>query len=219
MTSFDVAHVEAGGLPHHYQEGTELPGGLSVTKLSVGPYDNNAYVLADIDAGEALLVDAANEPERLLDLLRGLTLLGVVTTHRHADHTYALRDVLRATNAWSAAHPGDADELPAAPDRLVEDGDTITVGGFSVSVVHTPGHTDGSICLKLPHPQILTGDALFPGGVGKTNGTTAFAQAIGSVERNVFTLPTETRISPGHGDDTLVGTEAPHLEEWRARGW
>lgn len=222
MTGFDLAHVEAGGPPHQYRwpEGGGQPqGALAVTKLSVGPYDNNVYLLADPDAGEALIVDAANEAERVLDQLGGLTLLGVVTTHRHPDHTYALREVLRATGAWSGAHPGDADDLPVRPDRLLEHDDTIQVGAFTVRVVHTPGHTDGSICFQLPHAQLLTGDALFPGGVGKTTSPATFTQAITSVERHVFTLPGETRVSPGHGDDTNVAREAPHLEEWRARGW
>jgi glyoxylase-like metal-dependent hydrolase (beta-lactamase superfamily II) len=86
-------------------------------------------------------------------------------------------------------------------------------------VLHTPGHTEGSISFKLPSSQVLTGDALFPGGPGRTEGRAAFDQAIASIEQHLFTLPAETRVSPGHGDDTLVGTEAPHLEEWRARGW
>jgi glyoxylase-like metal-dependent hydrolase (beta-lactamase superfamily II) len=214
MADFDPAHVEPGGPPHRYPEG-----GLSVTKLSVGPYDNNVYVLADRDAGEALLADAANEAGRVLAELRGLRLVGVVTTHRHADHSVALAEVLRATGAWSGAHPGDADDLPVRPDRRLEHGDVLTVGAWSVRVLHTPGHTDGSISVRLPHPQVLTGDALFPGGVGKTTSPDAFRQAIESVERHLFVLPGDTRISPGHGDDTRVGAEVGQLDAWRARGW
>lgn len=214
MAEFDVAHVQPGGPAHRYSEGK-----LAVTKLAVGPYDNNVYVLTDPDSMETLVVDAANEAERVIEQLRGLNVLGVVTTHRHPDHTFALREVLRATGAWSGAHPADADDIPVRPDRPLEHGTVLPVGQFQVTVLHTPGHTDGSISFQLPHAQLLTGDALFPGGVGKTENDAAFAQAIDSVERHVFVLPAETRISPGHGDDSFVGREAPSLDEWKARGW
>lgn len=214
MAEFDVAHVEPGGPAHRYAEGK-----LAVTKLSVGPYDNNVYILTDPDSMETLVVDAANEAELLIDQLKGLRVLGVATTHRHPDHTFALRQVLTATGAWSGAHPADADDIPVRPDRPLEHGATIPVGQFQVKVLHTPGHTAGSISFQLPHAQLLTGDALFPGGVGKTENSEAFAQAIDSVERHVFVLPPETRVSPGHGDDTYVGRESPQLDDWKQRGW
>jgi glyoxylase-like metal-dependent hydrolase (beta-lactamase superfamily II) len=218
MADFDPAHVEPGGHAHHY------PGGpLTVTKLAVGPHHNNAYLLADSESGDALLVDAANEAERLLELLAGVRLIGVVTTHSHPDHIQALPDVLRAHDVWNGAHPADADEIAnqvgVRPDRPLEDGDTIAIGRVEVGVLHTPGHTEGSICFKPPSDQLLTGDAVFPGGVGKTVGKQAFDQAIDSFERRVLPLGPETRISPGHGDDTWIGNEAPHLDEWKARGW
>jgi glyoxylase-like metal-dependent hydrolase (beta-lactamase superfamily II) len=194
-----------------------------VSKLSVGPFDNNAYLLADPETGEALLVDAANEAERLLGLLEGVKLVGIVTTHRHADHIQALTAVLKAHEVWNGAHPADADEIAnlvgVRPDRLLEHGATIRVGRFEVGVLHTPGHTEGSISFRLPSSQVLTGDALFPGGVGKTQGRAAFEQAIDSAERHLLSLPGETRISPGHGDDTEVARELPQLDEWKARGW
>ena len=218
MTDFDPAHVEPGGPPHRYPDGP-----LVVTKLSVGPFDNNAYLLVDPEVGEALLVDAANEPERLLDLLRGLTLVGVVTTHRHPDHIQALTAVLKAHDVWNGAHPADADDIAGQvgvrPDRPLEHGATIGVGRFDIGVLHTPGHTEGSISFALPTSQVLTGDALFPGGVGKTVGRAAFEQAIGSAERHLLSLPGSTRLSPGHGDDTEVARELPQLDEWKARGW
>jgi glyoxylase-like metal-dependent hydrolase (beta-lactamase superfamily II) len=218
MADFDSAHVEPGGPPHRY------PGGQPVvSKLSVGPFDNNAYLLADPETGEALLVDAANEAERLLGLLEGVQLVGIVTTHRHADHIQALTAVLKAHDVWNGAHPADADEIAnlvgVRPDRLLEHGATIRVGRFEVGVLHTPGHTEGSISFRLPSSQVLTGDALFPGGVGKTVGRAAFEQAIDSAERHLLSLPGETRISPGHGDDTEVARELPQLDEWKARGW
>jgi glyoxylase-like metal-dependent hydrolase (beta-lactamase superfamily II) len=218
MVDFDPAHVERGGPVHRY------PGGpLLVTKLSVGPYDNNAYVLVDSETRQALLVDAANEEERLLELLRGVELVGVVTTHRHPDHIQALPGVLREHHVWNGAHPADAgaiaSQVGVRPDRPLEHGDTVAVGRFEVGVLHTPGHTEGSISFKLPSEHVLTGDAVFPGGVGSTIGREAFDQAIASAERHVLSLGDQTRISPGHGDDTWAGKEAPHLDEWKARGW
>ena len=219
MASFDPAHVEQGGPPHRYPDSP-----LRVVKLHVGPWENNAYLLHDPQSNEALLVDAANEADRLLsELLAGVELVGIVTTHRHPDHIQALQAVLRKHDVWNGAHPADAgaiaDEVGVTPDRVLEHGDTIGVGGWGVTVLHTPGHTEGSISFELPSSQVLTGDALFPGGPGKTEGRAAFDQAIASIEEHLFTLPAETRVSPGHGDDTWVGNEAPHLEEWRARGW
>ena len=208
MADFDPAHVERGGPPHRYPDGP-----LLVTKLSVGPYDNNAYLLIDSETRQALLVDAASEEERLLELLRGVELAGIVTTHRHPDHIQALPAVLRAHDVWNGAHPADAGEIArqvgVRPDRPLEHGDTLTVGRFEVGVLHTPGHTEGSISFKLPSDHVLTGDAVFPGGVGNTIGREAFEQAIASAERHVLSL----------GDDTSVGIEAPHLDEWKARGW
>jgi glyoxylase-like metal-dependent hydrolase (beta-lactamase superfamily II) len=219
MPSFDPAHVEPGGPPHRHADGP-----LRVVKLSVGPYDNNAYLVHDPQSNEALLVDAANEAERLLgELLGDVRLVGVATTHRHPDHSYALAEVLRAHQVWNGAHPADAGAIAAqtgvTPDRELLHGETIQVGGWGVTVLHTPGHTAGSICFRLPSSAVLTGDALFPGGVGKTDGPAAFRQAIASAEQHLLSLPAETRIAPGHGDDTFVGREAPQLDEWKARGW
>ena len=220
MARFDPAHVTPGGPPHRYQQ----PGPLEVTKLSVGPFDNNAYLLHDPQTDEALLVDAANEAERLLaELIGDARLVGIVTTHRHYDHSQALAGVLRAHEVWNGAHPADADaiaeQVGITPDRVLQHGDTLRVGAHTVTVLHTPGHTEGSISFKLPSMQVLTGDALFPGGVGKTEGRAAFEQAIDSAEQHLLSLPGETRLSPGHGDDTEVRRELPHLDEWRARGW
>jgi glyoxylase-like metal-dependent hydrolase (beta-lactamase superfamily II) len=218
MREFDPAHVERGGPPHRYPDGP-----LVVTKLSVGPYDNNAYLLVDSETREALLVDAANEEERLLELLREVQLVGIVTTHRHPDHIQALPAVLAAHDVWNGAHPADAGEITrqvgVKPDRPLEDGDTVAVGRFEIAVLHTPGHTEGSLSFKLPSEHVLTGDALFPGGVGKTETRDDFLQAIASAERKLLSLGDGTRLSPGHGDDTWVGNEAPHLDEWRERGW
>jgi glyoxylase-like metal-dependent hydrolase (beta-lactamase superfamily II) len=197
---------------------------LTITKLSVGPMDNNAYLLRCRRTGEQLLIDAANEPDRLLELVGDGGLATVVTTHRHQDHWVGLADVLAATGAASVAHPADAGELPTVT-RTVEDGDRVRVGGCPLSVTHLVGHTPGSIALRYDdpagHPHLFTGDSLFPGGVGNTFGSKQdFQSLINDVEHKLFDrLPDDTWFYPGHGNDSTLGAERPSIPEWRARGW
>jgi glyoxylase-like metal-dependent hydrolase (beta-lactamase superfamily II) len=202
----------------------ELPD-LTITKLSVGPMDNNAYLLRCRATGEQVLIDAANEPERLLALVGDAGLARVVTTHRHGDHWQALAAVLAATGARAVAHPDDAAALPVRVDEPVVDGDAVPVGTCALEVIHLIGHTPGSIALlyrdPAGSPHLFTGDSLFPGGVGNTQGDPArFASLIHDVQTKLFDrLPDETRVYPGHGRDTTLGEERPALPEWRARGW
>jgi len=194
---------------------------LAVTKMSVGPMDNNAYLLRCTDTGEQVLIDAANEPERLLSLAGDAGLTTVITTHRHADHWQALSAVVSATGARAVAHRDDAAALPVPVDTVV-DGDTLPVGTCTLEVIHLVGHTPGSIALLFrDRLWLFTGDSLFPGGVGNTQGDPArFASLIDDVEHKLFDrLPDETVVYPGHGADTTLGTERPAIPEWRARGW
>ena len=200
---------------------------LSITKLSVGPMDNNAYLLVCRATNEALLIDAASEPDRLADLVGASPtrpeLQHLVTTHRHADHWQALGAVAGMFQTRQIAHPLDAPELPIPMDELVEQGDTVRFGEIELEVVHLRGHTPGSIALVYrgaDHPHIFTGDSLFPGGPGKTAGPAEFTSLINDLEERVFgPLPDETWVYPGHGDDTTLGRERPQLGEWRKRGW
>jgi glyoxylase-like metal-dependent hydrolase (beta-lactamase superfamily II) len=201
----------------------ELPQ-LVLSKLSVGPMDNNAYLLRCRTTGEQLLVDAANEPDRLLDLVGPDGLVGVVTTHRHRDHWQGLADVVAATGARTYAHPLDAPELPVPTEGLLSDGDTLRFGAVELSVIHLVGHTPGSIALVYDDPEgdshVFTGDCLFPGGVGRTTSPEDFASLLEGVSTKLFgRLADETSVYPGHGDDTTIGAERPHLAEWQARGW
>jgi glyoxylase-like metal-dependent hydrolase (beta-lactamase superfamily II) len=211
--------VTVGGTP----DVRELAG-LVITKVAVGPMNNNCYLLRCRDTGEQLLVDAANEADTLIGMLGG-PLERIVTTHQHADHWQALAAVRKATGARTTAHPLDAEGIPVATDEEVVDGATITVGRAALRVVHIVGHTPGSISLVYDdpagHPHLFTGDCLFPGGVGSTFGDQAkFASLLDDVETKLFgTLPDETWVYPGHGDDTTLGAERPHLAEWRERGW
>jgi len=199
-------------------------GPLTISKLSVGPMDNNAYLLRCADTGDQLLIDAANEPEKLLALIGDAGLTSVVTTHRHADHWSALAEVVAATGARAYAHPLDAPELPV-PTELVDEGDTVPVGSCALEVIHLVGHTPGSIALLYRDPagppHLFTGDSLFPGGVGNTWGDpAAFASLIDDVEQKLFgKLPDDTWFYPGHGADSTLGAQRPAIPEWRARGW
>jgi glyoxylase-like metal-dependent hydrolase (beta-lactamase superfamily II) len=211
--------VTPGGEP----DVRELPE-LTITKVSVGPMDNNAYLLRCRSTGEQLLIDAANDPDRLISVIGPSGLSTVVTTHRHADHWFALEDVVEATGAASVAHPADAPELPVVTST-VEDAGTLGVGQVTLEVIHLVGHTPGSIALLYRDPDgiphLFTGDSLFPGGVGNTRGNAEdFASLIDDVEHKLFDrLPDETWFYPGHGKDSTLGRERPAIPEWRARGW
>jgi glyoxylase-like metal-dependent hydrolase (beta-lactamase superfamily II) len=207
----------------------ELPG-LTIRKLAVSEMANNAYLLTDTGtgpgAGRSVLVDAAAEPAALLALVADADLRAVVTTHGHWDHHRALPEVVSATGAETIAHPADAGDLPVPVTRTVEHGDTVPVGDQTLEVVHLRGHTPGSIALVWRGPEgagthVFTGDSLFPGGVGNTQEDPArFTSLIGDVEARLFdVLPDDTWVYPGHGKDTTLGAERPHLGEWRARGW
>jgi glyoxylase-like metal-dependent hydrolase (beta-lactamase superfamily II) len=205
----------------------ELPG-LMITKVAVGPMDNNAYLLRCTQTGELALIEAANDADTLLGLISDVPLATIITTHRHWDHHAALPAVQQATGAATAAHPDDAPGMPIAVTRPVRHGDTIEVGNARLSVIHLRGHTPGSIALcydangeLAAQPHLFTGDSLFPGGPGNTDhDAERFNSLMTDLENRVFAeLPDGTWVYPGHGGDTTLGTERPHLAEWRARGW
>ncbi|SCL15639.1 Glyoxylase, beta-lactamase superfamily II [Micromonospora nigra] len=198
--------------------------GLTITKVSVGPMDNNAYLLRCRTTGEQVLIDAANEAPRLLDLVGEAGLAAVVTTHQHMDHWVALEEVVAATGARALVHEEDRAGLPIEAQTVAE-GDTVAVGRCALEVIHVRGHTPGSIALLYRDPagvpHLFTGDSLFPGGVGNTDqDPQRFAALIDDVEHKLFDrLPDETWFYPGHGDDSTLGAERASLPQWRARGW
>ncbi|MEU8542634.1 MBL fold metallo-hydrolase [Streptomyces sp. NPDC048717] len=212
--------VKVGG-PADVHELTDL----MISKVAVGAMNNNAYLLRCRATGEQLLIDAAAEAGTLLTLIGDDGIAAVVTTHRHGDHWQALAEVAEATGARTYAGAYDAEGIPVRTDVLVKDGDTIPVGRVRLTARHLVGHTPGSIALVYDdphgHPHVFTGDCLFPGGVGNTwKDPEAFASLIRDVETKLFdVLPDETWIYPGHGGDTTLGDERPHLAEWRERGW
>lgn len=201
----------------------ELPA-LIVSKIAVGPMSNNSYLLRCRDTGEQVLIDAAAEPQALLDLIGEDGIEAVITTHRHGDHWQALGEVVAATGATTVAGRYDAEGIPVMTDVLLDDGDEIAFGSVVLRAIHLVGHTPGSIALLYDDPEgqphLFTGDCLFPGGVGKTAGPEDFASLYDGVVAKIFDLlPDETWVYPGHGDDTTVGAERPQLQEWASRGW
>jgi glyoxylase-like metal-dependent hydrolase (beta-lactamase superfamily II) len=201
--------------------------GLTVTKIAVGPMDNNAYLLRCTSTGQGLLIDAANEAPRLIEMIGDTPVGIIVTTHQHADHWQALPQVVKQTGADVVAHPADADGLPVPVNRPAQDGDVLAFGDCTVSLIHLRGHTPGGLAVLYDaggplsdSPHLFTGDSLFPGGVGKTNSPEDFTSLLTDVTERLFDrLPDATWVYPGHGNDTTLEVERPHLGEWRERGW
>ncbi len=219
--------VSVGGAP----DVRELPG-LTITKVAVDEQmSNNCYLLRCTETGDQVLVDAADDSATLLALTGDAGLSCVVTTHQHWDHHRALAAVVAATGAEAVAGEPDAQAIteqtgvPVA--RSLLHGDTVAVGVATLQVIAIAGHTPGSIALQYDdpapggHSHLFTGDSLFPGGVGATFGdAAAFAQLVDEVEAKLFgTLADDTWVYPGHGGDTVLGVERPHVDEWRSRGW
>ncbi|HLS73023.1 MAG TPA: MBL fold metallo-hydrolase [Actinomycetaceae bacterium] len=208
---------------------TEPLGALTLRTLSVSEMDNIVYLL---DAGDQLLIDAADDAEAILALAAPDRLRTVVTTHRHWDHHRALPEVVAATGARTAAGEEDSDDLPVTVDRRLRHGDRVAVddaGAVVLEVIGLRGHTPGSVALAYtedatgPQPgrvHLFVGDSLFPGGVGKTAGPAEFTSLLDDVEQRLFAVyPDDTVVWPGHGLPTTLGAERPHLPDWRRRGW
>jgi glyoxylase-like metal-dependent hydrolase (beta-lactamase superfamily II) len=200
--------------PAHYESTA-----VRVEKVVVGPFENNAFVVRCRSTGEAILVDAANEHELLVPLCQALGVRRVLTTHGHWDHIQAVEAVREAGIDVGVAAE-DAKMLPSY-DFVIGDEEVIEVGDLRLRAIHTPGHTPGSTSFLVDgEPLLFSGDTLFPGGPGNTLFEGAsFEQIIASIDRRLFTLPADLLVLPGHGLDTTLGTERPHLQEWVDRGW
>jgi glyoxylase-like metal-dependent hydrolase (beta-lactamase superfamily II) len=200
--------------PAHYDDSR-----VRVDKIVVGPFENNVFVVRCKGTGEAVIIDAANEHELLLEVSRATGVRRVLTTHGHWDHIQAVTQ-LRDAGIDVGIAADDAEMLPAY-DFVIPDDEEIAVGELRFHTIHTPGHTAGSTCFLLERtPLLFTGDTLFPGGPGNTSLPGGdFPTIITSLERRLFTLPEDLLVLPGHGLDTTIGTERPHLQEWVDRGW
>lgn len=212
-------HVSVGG-PADVRE---LPR-VTLSKLAVGPMDNNAYLLRCARTGAQILIDAAAEPDRLMDLIGPSGLVAIVTTHRHPDHWGALAQIHERTGAPVIAHIDDAPGIDVPVSQPIREGHVITFGDCALTTIHLVGHTPGSLVLSYDDPDghnhLFTGDCLFPGGVGRTWSDADFDTLYEGVVSKIFDkYDDETWIYPGHGADTILGNERPHLQEWRERGW
>jgi glyoxylase-like metal-dependent hydrolase (beta-lactamase superfamily II) len=200
--------------PAHYETAD-----VRIEKIVVGPFENNVFVVRCRATGEAVLVDAANEHELLVPVSRATGVRRVLTTHGHFDHIQAV-EAMRDAGIDVGIAAADAEMLPSY-DFTIPDDDVIQVGDLRLRTIHTPGHTPGSTCFLLEgHPVLFSGDTLFPGGAGNTFGSeSAFAEILQSIDRRLFTLPAGVLVMPGHGLDTTIGEERPHLDDWAQRGW
>ena len=199
----------------HYEDSR-----AEIHRVVVGPMDNNVYVLRCRETGDSVLIDAANEHEKLLEMCQRLGVRKVLETHGHWDHIQAVPAV-REAGYDVGVTSADAEMLPSY-DFVLDDDSVIEVGRLRLRSIATPGHTPGSICFRLEgSPVLFSGDTLFPGGPGNTKFPGGdFPTIIGSIQDRLFSpLPADTIVMPGHGDDTTIGTESPHLQEWIDRGW
>jgi glyoxylase-like metal-dependent hydrolase (beta-lactamase superfamily II) len=194
---------------------------LEVHKVVVGPYDNNVFIVRCKSTGDAVLIDAANEHEMLLDLCQRLGVRRVLETHGHWDHIQAV-PAMREAGYEVAVTAEDAPRLvDVGYDVFLQEGDVIEVGKLRLHAILNPGHTPGSMSFKVENaPLLFTGDTLFPGGPGNATFEGGdFDTIIQSIDTKLFTFPANTIVLPGHGDDTTIGTERPHLQTWVERGW
>ena len=191
--------------------------GLQIDRLLLGPFGTNCYILTCPKTGKSVLVDTPAEGDKILERLKESDPQYIIITHNHMDHLGAFNEVRTGLRIPVAIQPEDAKKLPSQPEILLKDGDSISFGKVKLKVLHTPGHTPGSLCL-LTGKYLVSGDTIFPGGPGKTGSPAALKQIIESLSEKIFILPEDTRIYPGHGDSTLLGKEKAEFKVFSSRG-
>ncbi len=192
---------------------------MQVTKITLGPMDNNVYVVVCPHTNESAVIDASHDAARIAEAAAGTSVQYILLTHGDADHIDALQDLRARLGVPVGIHPAEAGRLPTPPDFELTDGQEIAIGDIRLRVIHTPGHTPGSVCFYAGD-TLIDGDTLFPGGPGATHDDKArFGQIIDSIREKLFVLPDNTAVRPGHGADTTIGAEKPHLQEWIDRGY
>jgi hydroxyacylglutathione hydrolase len=189
---------------------------IQIERLELGPFGTNAYVLVCRATGDSVLVDTPAEANRIVERLKGTNPRYILITHNHMDHLGAFSELKSRLGVPVAAHPLDAERLPSPPDMLLNDGDTVSFGRIALKVLHTPGHTPGSLCF-LTDQYLISGDTLFPGGPGKTRTPADLRQVIESITKKIFVLPDDTQVYPGHGDATVLKKEKEEFAVFSSR--
>lgn len=187
-----------------------------IEKLQLGPYGTNAYIVVCKNTSESLVVDAPAKADTIIAHLQGTDPRYILLTHDHMDHIGALTELREGLKVPLAAHVADSKRLPAPPEIFIADGDSINLGKLNFTVIHTPGHTPGSICFKT-NKHLFSGDTLFPGGPGKTWSPGSFREIMDSLKSKILLLPDDTLVYPGHGDTTVMKKEREEIEIFDSR--
>ena len=191
-------------------------GEIQITKINMGPYNNNGYILSCPETNEGVIVDTPAEPEKLLEAIGDIQIKAILITHNHQDHLLGFSEITSDTGAPVGVSAADAAGIPRPPEVVLNDGDTVRFGNRELQVLHTPGHTDGASCFLIGK-HLFSGDTLFPGGPGKTRSPEALLQVIDSITRKLLVLPDDTTVYPGHGDDTTIGEARRQYQEFASR--
>lgn len=179
---------------------------LRIERIETAPFGTNAYIIVCESTGESVLIDAPGEADKIFNRLRDTIPACILITHRHMDHTGALRRLKEELNVPVAAHPEDAEQIPVNAEMLLSDGNIVSFGNVTLEVLHTPGHTPGSVCF-LTGKYLIAGDTIFPEGPGKTSTPEDFRQIVKSLRQKIFILPDDVRVYPGHGEPTILKKE------------
>ncbi len=176
---------------------------VRIQKLTLGPYETNAYIVVCKITGESLVVDAPAGPSEIIACLKDTQPEYILLTHDHFDHTGVMTSLRSRLHVPLSTHEASSYQLKNPPEIFLKDGDSLRLGSLKIEVLHTPGHTPGSLCF-LVGKCLLAGDTIFPGGPGHTDSPDDFRQILDSITSRIFTLPDDTVILPGHGDGTTV---------------